>query len=186
MSGQGSWVLWLTGLSGSGKSTLAEALVARFAARGRAIVHLDGDRLRQGLCSDLGYSETDRRENLRRAGEVVNLLQRAGCTVVASFISPYREDRERIRALFSPGAFAEVFVRCSLEACERRDPKGLYLKARAGKIQNFTGVSDPYEAPLAPELVLDTDQESLEACLDRLEALVETQLAPMKTTQDGV
>ena len=184
--GQGAWVLWLTGLSGAGKSTLAEALAARFEARGRVIVNLDGDRLRQGLCSDLGYSETDRRENLRRAGEVVSLLQSAGCAVVASFISPYRVDRDRIRALFVPGTFAEIFVQCSLEVCERRDPKGLYRKARSGEILNFTGVSDPYETPLAPELVLDTDMESLESCLDRLEALVETQLAPMTTTQDGV
>lgn len=166
------WLLWLTGLSGAGKSTLAEALVARLRASGLQAVNLDGDRLRKGLCSDLGYTEQDRRENLRRAGEVAALLAEAGCGVVASFISPYREDRARIRARFARGRFAEVYVRCSLERCEARDPKGLYARARAGELPRFTGLSDPYEEPLAPELVLETDRETPEACLERLEALV--------------
>jgi adenylylsulfate kinase len=166
------WLLWLTGLPGAGKSTLAEALVARLRASGLQAVNLDGDRLRRGLCADLGYTEQDRRENLRRAGEVATLLAQAGCGVVASFVSPYREDRVRIRARFAPGRFAEVYVRCPLAVCEARDPKGLYARARAGELPRFTGLSDPYEEPLAPELVLDTDRETPEACLGRLEALV--------------
>ena len=168
-----SKLLWLTGLSGSGKTTLAEALVVRLAAKGITIVHLDGDRLRQGLSSDLGFSQADRRENLRRAGEVANLLLSAGHGVVASFISPYRADRDQIRARISPGAFAEVYIQCPLETCEHRDPKGLYVKVRRGEIPNFTGISAPYEEPLTPELVLNTNLESMEACLDRLEALME-------------
>jgi adenylyl-sulfate kinase len=165
-------LLWLTGLSGAGKTTLAQGLVARLQERGAKVIHIDGDQLRKGLCSDLGFTELDRRENLRRAGEVARLLVDSGITVVASFISPYCLDRDRIRARFTPGTFAEIFVRCPLETCEHRDPKGLYAKARSGKLKSFTGVSDPYEVPENPELVLDTDLAGIESCVDRLEGMV--------------
>jgi adenylylsulfate kinase len=160
-------------LSGAGKSTLAEALESRLLARGIRAIHLDGDRLREGLCADLGFSPEARRENLRRAGALAQWLVEAGCGVVASFVSPYRADRDRIRGLFAPGSFAEVHVKCPLEVCERRDPKGLYARARSGSLADFTGISAPYEEPLAPELVLDTSELTLEACLAELEALVD-------------
>lgn len=174
LNGHGAWLLWLTGLSGAGKSTLAEALEARLLARGIRAIHLDGDQLREGLCADLGYSPEARRENLRRAGALAQWLMDAGCGVVASFVSPYRADRDRIRSLFPPGAFAEVHVKCPLEVCERRDPKGLYARARSGALADFTGISAPYEEPLAPELVLDTSAMTREACLAELEALADT------------
>lgn len=173
LNGHGAWLLWMTGLSGAGKSTLAEALEARLLARGIRAIHLDGDHLREGLCADLGFSPEARRENLRRAGALAQWLVEAGCGVIASFVSPYRADRDRIRDLFDPGSFAEVHVKCPLDVCERRDPKGLYARARSGVLADFTGVSAPYEEPLSPELVLDTSKLIPEACLAELEALAD-------------
>lgn len=165
--------LWLTGLPGSGKSTVAHALERRLVARGCAAYVLDGDNVRHGLSSDLGFSPEDRREHLRRVGEVARLFTDAGMLVLCAFVSPYRTDREQIRASMPPGDFVEVHVRASLEACEKRDPKGLYGKARAGEITDLTGVGSPYEPPLAPEIVLDTERstldENVEAALAYLE-----------------
>ena len=149
-------VLWFTGLSGSGKSTIGHR-VERMLIERRAFAYvLDGDNIRHGLNSDLGFAPEDRVENIRRIGEVARLFADAGALVVSAFISPYRADRDRIRALLGDGEFVEVFVDTPLEVCEARDPKGLYKKARAGEIQNFTGLDAPYEAPTAPEVHLRT------------------------------
>ena len=161
-------VIWLTGLSGSGKSTLANALEQRLLQRGYHSYLLDGDNIRHGLNRDLGFSKDDRIENIRRVGEVAALFADAGLIVITAFISPFRADRALARALALEGEFIEVYVHASLQTCERRDPKGLYVKARAGVIQDFTGIDSPYEAPEEPELTLDTERESLEANLDRL------------------
>lgn len=149
-------VYWITGLPASGKTTLAQALVNALNAAGQNTYLLDGDELRQGLCADLGMSESDRRENIRRAGEVARLLARAGVTVVCSFISPYEADRQRVRALFRPGQFIEIHLSTSLEECARRDPKSLYARAKAGEIRGLTGWDAPYEPPLTPEFRFDT------------------------------
>ena len=154
--------LWFTGLSGSGKSTLAHAIEKRLVERSCAAYVLDGDNLRHGLSSDLAFSPEDRREHIRRAGEVARLFTDAGVIVLCAFVSPYRADRDRIRAGMAPGDFIEVEVRASLATCRERDPKGLYAKARTGVITDLTGVNAPYEPPLAPELVLDTEQASVE------------------------
>jgi adenylyl-sulfate kinase len=166
-----SWLIWLTGLPGAGKSTLAEALVERLRAQSLQAFQMDGDHFRQVVGKDLGFTPEDRSENLRRAGSLARLLVDGETNVVAAFVSPYQEDRTRIRELFQFGTFAEVFVRCPLQLCEARDPKGLYARARCGKISNFTGISDPYETPVDPDLVLDTDHDDVEACVEKLEAL---------------
>ncbi|MCL5271559.1 MAG: adenylyl-sulfate kinase [bacterium] len=155
--------LWLTGLSGAGKSTVAYALEQRLVAAGHACVVLDGDNLRQGLNRDLGFSAVDRAENIRRVAEVARLFNEAGLLVVTSFISPYRADRQKARAIIGEDRYIEVFVDAPLEVCERRDPKGLYAKARAGQIAEFTGISAPYEPPAEPDLRLDTVGQSLDA-----------------------
>ncbi len=169
---QKACVLWFTGLSGSGKSTIAGALEHRLVSEGYHTYLLDGDNVRHGLCQDLGFSEKDRQENIRRIGEVAKLMSDAGLIVLTAFISPHRSEREAVRALFPDGEFLEVFVDTSLDECERRDPKGLYKKARSGDIPNFTGISSPYEAPLAPEIHLPSDEESVEekveACMRAL------------------
>lgn len=154
--------IWLTGLSGSGKSTIAESVAAVLAEAGRATYVLDGDVLRRGLNSDLGFSAIDRAENVRRVGEVARLLADAGMVVLAPVISPYREDRERVRRIHDAAGirFVEVHVATPLEVCEQRDPKGLYAKARSGALSNFTGISDPYEDPLEPDLRIDTTRLS--------------------------
>lgn len=157
-------VLWLTGLSGAGKTSIAVAACAALRARGLRIHHLDGDALRTGLCRDLGFSPEDRAENIRRAGEVARLMLDAGLVVVASFISPERRQRDLLRERFAPGQFHEVHVSTPLAVCEQRDPKGLYRLARAGRVAQFTGVSAPYEAPLQPELAIDTTGRTIEAC----------------------
>ena len=165
--------VWLTGLSGSGKSTLARRLERRLVERGVAAYVLDGDNLRMGLSSDLGFDAAAREENIRRVGEVARLMTDAGLVVVTAFISPFRADRDRVRALLPPGAFLEVHVATSLEECERRDPKGLYARARRGEIAEFTGIDPPYEPPLAPELGLGTGEDveqSAARLLGRLEA----------------
>ncbi len=161
-------VIWLTGLSGSGKSTLANGLEQRLLQRGYHSYLLDGDNIRHGLNQDLGFSREDRIENIRRIGEVASLFADAGLIAITAFISPFRADRALVRALVQEGEFIEVYVRASLEACERRDPKGLYAKARAGMIRDFTGIDSPYEPPERPELVLDTEREPVETNLERL------------------
>ncbi|WP_309122800.1 adenylyl-sulfate kinase [Paenibacillus sp.] len=168
MNDHGSCVLWFTGLSGSGKSTLAyEVEKELYRLRCRAYV-LDGDNIRHGLNKNLGFSPEDRKENIRRIAEVAKLFVDAGIVTVTAFISPYRADREMARAMFREGDFIEVYVMCSLDECERRDPKGLYQKAKAGEIADFTGVSAPYEAPDKPEIVIASDRQTIEesvACI---------------------
>ncbi len=157
-------VIWLTGLSGSGKSTIANCLERRLVARGRHTALLDGDNLRHGLNKDLSFTEGDRVENIRRVGEVAALMADAGLIVLTAFISPFRDDRELVRRLLPEGEFIQVHVATPLDECERRDPKGLYRKARLGEIPHFTGISSPYEAPDEPELRLDTSVDSVEKC----------------------
>ena len=154
--GHGAVTVWFTGLPGSGKSTLARSVEAELATEGVLACVLDGDNLRFGLNSDLGFTPEDRAENIRRAGEVSALLRDAGAVVLAAFISPYRQDRDRVRSLHPDGAFVEVFVDAPLEVCEQRDPKGLYAKARSGAVTAMTGVTAPYEPPVAAELRIDT------------------------------
>jgi adenylylsulfate kinase len=172
--GQKGATVWLTGLSGSGKSTIAVAAERALVERGHLAFILDGDNVRHGLNKNLGFSPADRTENIRRIGEVAKLFTEAGLLVFTSFISPYRADRDLVRALHPAGRFLEVHVAASLETCESRDVKGLYQRARAGEIPEFTGISAPYEAPERPELVLDTNQqaveESVRALLELLEA----------------
>ncbi len=166
--------LWLTGLSGSGKSTLSHRVERKLLERGCFAYVLDGDNVRHGLNKDLGFSADDRVENIRRVGEVAKLFTDAGAIVLTAFISPYRADRERARAIMAPGEFVEVYVAASLEVCESRDPKGLYKKARAGQIADFTGISAPYEEPVSPELVVDTGASDVDACADRVIAYLES------------
>jgi len=156
--GQRGCVVWLTGLSGSGKSTIARMLEAELACRGRLCYVLDGDNLRHGLNADLGFSAGERTENIRRVGEVAALFADAGLITLVAFISPFRVDRDRARACTSAGRFLEVFVDAPLSTCELRDPKGLYKKARAGEISDFTGLDSPYEPPVNPEITLNTVQ----------------------------
>ena len=174
--GQKGATIWFTGLSGSGKSTVAVALEAALYEQGKLAYRLDGDNVRMGINKNLGFSAEDRKENIRRIGEVAKLFVDAGVIVLSSFVSPYREDRDEVRKLHDAGGmdFIEVFVDVPLEEAEKRDPKGLYKKARAGQIKNFTGIDDPYEAPNAPELVLKSHEMSLveevEAVLKLLQA----------------
>ena len=170
--GHAAKTVWFTGLSGSGKSTLAFAVEEALTARGVACYVLDGDNIRFGLNRDLGFSPEDRSENIRRIGEVCRLFQDAGLVVLTAFISPYRADRDQVRALHPEGAFAEVYVDTPLEVCEARDVKGLYAKARAGEIPEFSGISAPYEAPEQPEITVDTSRP-----LDDCVAAVIEQLA---------
>ena len=165
--------LWLTGLSGSGKSTLSHRVERLLLERGVFAYVLDGDNVRHGLNSDLGFKPEDRVENIRRIGEVARLFTDAGAIVLTAFISPYRSDRDRARALMAPGDFVEVYVAAPLEVCEARDPKGLYKKARAGAIPDFTGISAPYEAPESPELVVDTGAADLDTCARAVVAYLE-------------
>jgi adenylyl-sulfate kinase len=164
-NGHAGCVVWLTGLSASGKSTLAVELERELFQRGRQVFRLDGDNLRHGLCADLGFSPEHRKENIRRIGEVARLFADAGLICITAFISPYRSDRAMARACAPAGRFFEVYVNAPLAVCEQRDPKGLYAKARAGGLANFTGISAPYEAPLQPELEVRTDQLSVTQCV---------------------
>ena len=164
--GQRGCAFWFTGLSGSGKSTIAHAVDKLLLDTGAHAYVLDGDNIRHGLCADLDFSKGAREENIRRVGEVAKLFVDAGVIVLAAFISPFRADRERARALFSPGDFHEIYVEADLAACEARDPKGLYKKARAGEIRDFTGIDSPYEPPMAPEMILPTMQNSPEKCAE--------------------
>jgi adenylylsulfate kinase len=166
LNGHRSVVIWFTGLSGAGKSTLANAVEKKlYQLQCRSFV-LDGDNVRHGLCGDLGFSEADRQENIRRIGETAKLFSQAGVITLAAFISPYRADRRRVRALFAPGDFVEVYCRCDLEVCEGRDVKGMYRKARLGEIRDFTGVSAPYEEPENAELVIETGMLPLDVRAD--------------------
>jgi adenylyl-sulfate kinase len=162
MNGHRGLTLWFTGLSGSGKSTIANLLEKKLHASGRHTYLLDGDNVRHGLNRDLGFSDADRVENIRRIGEVAKLFVDAGLIAITAFISPFRADRDMVRALVGPDEFFEVYVKAPLEVCEQRDPKGMYKKARAGVIKQFTGIDSPYEEPLKPELVIDTAAQSLE------------------------
>lgn len=161
-----SVLLWFTGLSGSGKSTLAHAVEERLHVAKRHTFVLDGDNVRHGLCGDLGFSDHDRIENIRRIGETAKLFLEAGVITLTAFISPFRTDRERARSIFPHGDFLEIFCNCPLTVCETRDVKGLYAKARSGQIKNFTGISSPYEAPEAPELQIDTSLLTLDESVD--------------------
>lgn len=163
-----STIMWFTGLSGAGKSTLAHAVEERLHQYGCRTFVMDGDNVRHGLCVDLGFSEENRKENIRRVGEVAKLFLDAGVIVLTAFISPFRCDRERVRKLVPHGEFLEVYCRCPLEVCEMRDVKGLYKRARTGEIRDFTGISSPYEEPLEPELVVDTGVLSLEDSVARV------------------
>ncbi|TFE27278.1 adenylyl-sulfate kinase [Cohnella luojiensis] len=168
LNGHRSCVLWFTGLSGAGKSTLAAAVERKlYALRIRSYV-LDGDNIRQGLNKNLGFAPEDRTENIRRIGEVSKLLSDAGLFAVVACISPYKADRDSVRSMFREGEFIEIYVKCSIEECERRDPKGLYQKARSGEIPNFTGLAAPYEPPVNPELIMDTETRSIAAMADTI------------------
>nr|AUG32321.1 Adenylylsulfate kinase [Paulinella longichromatophora] len=169
-----SSILWFTGLSGSGKSTLANATNYELFRRGLATYVLDGDNIRHGLCQDLGFSDADRVENIRRIGEVSKLFVDAGIIVLTAFVSPFRADRKKARELVADNDFIEIYCAADLEICESRDPKGLYAKARAGKIQDFTGISSPYEAPESPELHIDTGIYNLTECIDQIINYLET------------
>jgi len=166
--GQKGVVIWLTGLSGAGKSTIAHELEWRLLEMGKLAYVLDGDNIRHGLNSDLGFSPEDRKENIRRISEVAKLFADAGIITITAFISPYREDRERARSLLKEGEFIEVYVKCPLEVLIKRDPKGLYKKALAGEIKEFTGISAPYEEPEDPEIILETDKETVEESVEKI------------------
>jgi len=160
--------VWFTGLSGSGKTTLSRALEARLYENNCRVYVLDGDNVRHGLNRDLGFSHEDRTENIRRVGEVAKLFTDYGAFCLTAFISPYREDRRGVRAIMAEDDFIEVYVEAPLEVCEERDPKGLYRKARAGEIPNFTGISAPYEEPEKPEIVVHTGQSTVDECVDQI------------------
>ena len=161
-------IIWFTGLSGSGKSTLAHAVEETLHQQGCKTIVLDGDNVRHGLCGDLGFSEKDRQENIRRIGEMAKLFVEAGIIVLTAFISPYRADRRRVRAMVEQGDFIEIYCDTPIEICEIRDVKGLYKKARAGEIAEFTGVSSPYETPQTPELILNTGTLTLDVCVQQV------------------
>lgn len=167
-------IIWLTGLSGSGKSTIANLIEKKLIATARHSYLLDGDNVRHGLNKDLGFTDADRVENIRRVGETAKLMLDAGLIVITSFISPFRAERDLARSLFDEGEFIEIFVDASLEICESRDPKGLYKKARNGEIKNFTGLDSPYEAPKNPEMIIDTGKLSIEEAADEILAYIET------------
>ena len=172
--GHRSAILWFTGLSGAGKSTLANAVNSALFEQGMACYVLDGDNVRHGLCQDLGFSDADREENIRRIGEVAKLFVDAGVVALTAFVSPFKADRDKVRALVEPGDFIEIYCAADLGVCEQRDTKGLYAKARAGEIKEFTGISSPYEAPENPELSIDTGSQDLDACVAQVLAYLES------------
>jgi len=177
--GHRSAILWFTGLSGAGKSTLANAVNSALFEQGLACYVLDGDNIRHGLCTDLGFSDADREENIRRIGEVAKLFLDAGVVVLTAFVSPFRADRDKARALVEAGDFVEIHCAADLGVCEERDTKGLYAKARAGTIKDFTGISSPYEAPEQPELRVDTGSQSLDDCVAQVVAyLIQETIIP--------
>ena len=168
-----SVVLWFTGLSGSGKSTLAHVLEEKLFNKGCKTLVLDGDNVRHGLNSNLDFSDDGRKENIRRIGEVAKLMLESGLIVMTAFISPFREDRVAVRNLISNSDFIEIYCKASLEICEARDVKGLYKRARAGEIKNYTGIDSPYEAPENPELIIDTDKETLDESVSKIYSFLE-------------
>jgi adenylylsulfate kinase len=161
-------VVWFTGLSGSGKSAVANKLEKRLFDLGRVVYVLDGDNIRYGLCSDLGFSDFDRKENIRRISDVSALFANAGIITLTAFISPFRRDRLKARKKLPEGRFVEVFTDANLNVCEKRDPKGLYRKARKGEIKDFTGIDSPYEPPENPEIILKTDEMTVESCVEKI------------------
>lgn len=161
-------ILWFTGLSGAGKSTLAHSVEEALFQMGCQVFVMDGDNLRHGLCGNLGFSSGDRAENVRRIGEVAKLFLEAGVIVLTAFISPFRKDRTRVRSMFSPDDFMEIYCQCPIEVCESRDVKGIYKKARTGQITEFTGISSPYEEPEHPELVINTAESAVGECTQRV------------------
>ncbi len=179
--GHKSAILWFTGLSGSGKSTLANAVNTVLFERGLSTYVLDGDNVRHGLCKDLGFSDVDREENIRRIGEVAKLFLDAGVIVLTAFVSPFLLDREKARSLVEKGDFLEIYCAANLKMCEQRDTKGLYAKARAGEIKDFTGISSPYEEPQNPELKIDTGRENLDICVE----IVINKLVELNIISDG-
>ena len=168
LKGHKSYVLWFTGLSGSGKTTLAKNLEYRLYKHGIHTYVLDGDVVRNGLNKDLGFSEEDRKENIRRVGEVSKILVDAGIVVLSAFISPFEQDRLMVKELFEEDEFIEIYVKCPLEICESRDVKGLYEKARKGLIKDFTGIDSPYEVPRHPDIVVETDKESIYESVEKI------------------
>lgn len=171
-NGHKSAILWFTGLSGAGKSTLAHAVEDRLHQLNERTYVLDGDNIRHGLCKDLGFSDADRTENIRRIGEVAKLFVDGGVIALTAFISPFRSDRDAVRALVEEGDFIEVYCQADLDTCESRDPKGLYKKARAGEIPEFTGINSPYEEPLNPEIVVNTAAQSIEESVEQVIAVL--------------
>lgn len=169
-NGHKSVVIWFTGLSGSGKSTISVALEKALFEQNITSYRLDGDNIRHGLNQNLGFSPEDRKENIRRIGEVGKLMVDAGVVTMTAFISPYEEDRNTVRDILEDGEFIEVFTKCSLDECESRDPKGLYKKARSGEIKEFTGINAPYEEPSNPEIIIDTENESVEESVEKIVA----------------
>jgi len=167
-NGYKSCVLWMTGLSASGKSTLANAINKKLHVMGINSYVLDGDNIRHGLNKDLGFNPESRRENIRRIGEVSKLFIDAGLIVLTAFISPYREDREQVRNLINSGHFIEVYTKCPVSECEKRDPKGIYKRVRSGEIKEFTGISAPYEEPENPEIILETDKMNVDECIEKI------------------
>lgn len=185
LSGHRSVILWFTGLSGAGKSTLAHAVEEELYRMGNRTFVFDGDNVRHGLNSNLGFSAQDRKENIRRIGEMCKLFVEAGVISLTAFISPFSDDRDQVRGLVKEGDFIEIFCDCSLEVCESRDVKGMYAKARRGEISDFTGISAPYEAPEDPELVLDTGSVSLEHCVERIISYLIENGVILKRVMDG-
>lgn len=173
LQGHRGLVIWFTGLSGSGKSTLARAVEEKLHLAGCRTFILDGDNVRLGLCRDLGFSSSDRHENIRRVGEMAKLFLEAGVITLAAFISPFTDDRQRVRALFSAGDFLEIYCNAPVDVCEARDVKGLYKKARQGLIPEFTGVSSAYQAPVAPELSIDTARQTVDQSVSTIFALLQ-------------
>lgn len=185
INGHKTCILWFTGLSGSGKSTLAHALEDYLFSQGVRTYVLDGDNVRRGLCKDLGFTEHDRTENIRRIGEVAKLLMDAGVITMSAFISPFIKDRQIVRNLVGEGEFIEIYCNASLEVCESRDVKGLYKKARAGQIPDFTGISSRYEEPEKPELVLETGVLTIDQCIGQILALLESRNIIKAGSQTG-
>ena len=177
-NGHKACVLWFTGYSGAGKSTLAASLQRRIFDAGVQTALLDGDDVRSGLCRDLGFSQEDREENIRRVGEVAKLLFQSGHVAICAFISPFARDRAFAKSLVPEGRFFEIYVRCPLEVCMRRDPRGLYARARRGEIAEFTGVSSPYEPPVSPEVVVDTEADDVDTIVTSIVARLATLFSP--------
>ncbi|MDE5412666.1 adenylyl-sulfate kinase [Alkalihalobacterium chitinilyticum] len=176
LHGHKSLMIWFTGLSGSGKSTIANALQHELYKDGSSVYLLDGDNLRHGINRNLTFTEEDRKENVRRTAEVGKLFVDAGVVVLAALISPYAADREQARILFEPEEFVEVYVKCSLQECEKRDPKGLYKRARLGEIKQFTGISQPYEEPQNPEITIDTTVMSVKECVQEIQSYLKNKI----------